>query len=81
MLCGSGLKAIALADQAIRLGEGRIFVAGGQESMTRAPHLVQMRCPMKFGDTTLQDSLLADGLKDAFGNGHMGNTAENVAVK
>lgn len=78
-LCGSGLRAVALAYQAIRLGDSRIVVAGGQESMSKAPHAVNMRTGVKFGDLTFADTMLSDGLTDAFHNYHMGRTAENVA--
>ncbi|KPP75046.1 Acetyl-CoA acetyltransferase, cytosolic-like, partial [Scleropages formosus] len=79
MVCGSGLKAVWLGVQAIRTGEAAVVVAGGMESMSRAPHLIHMRSGMKMGDATLQDSMLCDGLTDAFHNCHMGITAENVA--
>jgi len=78
-LCGSGLRAVALAYQAIRVGDSRIVVAGGQESMSKAPHAVYMRNGVKFGDLTFADTMLCDGLTDAFNNCHMGRTAENVA--
>lgn len=80
-LCGSGLRAVALAYQAIRLGDSRIVVAGGQESMSKAPHAVNMRNGVKFGDLTFADTMLSDGLTDAFHNYHMGRTAENVAER
>jgi acetyl-CoA C-acetyltransferase len=80
-LCGSGLRAIALGFQAIRNGDSAIVVAGGQESMTQAPHCVQLRAGVKMGGTELVDTLLRDGLWDAFHGYHMGNTAENVAQK
>jgi len=80
-LCGSGLRAVALAYQAIRLGDSRIVVAGGQESMSKAPHAVNMRTGVKFGDMTFADTMLSDGLTDAFHNCHMGRTAENVAER
>ncbi|KAK7907663.1 hypothetical protein WMY93_016275 [Mugilogobius chulae] len=79
MVCGSGLKAVCLGAQAIQLGEASVVVAGGMESMSRAPHTVQMRAGVKMGDASLQDSMVADGLTDAFHNYHMGITAENVA--
>jgi len=78
-LCGSGLRSVALAYQAIRIGDSRIVVAGGQESMSKAPHTVHMRSGVKFGDMTFADTLICDGLTDAFHNYHMGRTAENVA--
>jgi acetyl-CoA C-acetyltransferase len=78
-LCGSGLRAVALGFQAVRLGDSSIVVAGGQESMSKAPHAVHMRNGVKFGDLTFMDTMLSDGLTDAFNNYHMGRTAENVA--
>ncbi|KAI1897677.1 hypothetical protein AGOR_G00085730 [Albula goreensis] len=79
MVCGSGLKAVCLGAQSIQTGESTVVVAGGMESMSRTPHTVQMRAGIKMGDSTLQDSILAEGLTDAFHNYHMGITAENVA--
>ncbi|XP_037082626.1 acetyl-CoA acetyltransferase, cytosolic-like [Pollicipes pollicipes] len=79
MVCGSGLKAICNAAQAIRCGEARVVVAGGQESMSQTPHLLQMRSGVKYGHGELRDSMLTDGLMDAFSDIHMGVTAENVA--
>lgn len=79
MICGSGLKAVCLGAQAIMTGESSIVVAGGLENMSQAPHLVQMRAGVKMGDAPLQDSILIDGLNDAFFKYHMGITAENVA--
>ncbi|XP_016348000.1 acetyl-CoA acetyltransferase, cytosolic-like [Sinocyclocheilus anshuiensis] len=79
MICGSGLKAVCLGAQSIMTKESTIVVAGGMESMSRVPHIVQMRSGVKMGDSTLQDSILTDGLTDAFYNYHMGVTAENVA--
>ena len=78
-LCGSGLRAVALAAQQIAAGDARIMVAGGQESMTQAPHAQQLRGGQKMGDLALVDTMLRDGLMDAFHGYHMGNTAENVA--
>jgi len=80
-LCGSGLRAVALASQAIRLGESTIVVAGGQESMSQSPHCMHLRNGTKMGDTELIDTMIRDGLWDAFNGYHMGNTAENVARK
>ena len=80
-LCGSGLRAVALGYQAIRLGDSDIVVAGGQENMSQAPHCVHMRNGQKLGDTQLIDTMIKDGLWDAFNGYHMGNTAENVAQK
>ncbi|XP_063079029.1 acetyl-CoA acetyltransferase, cytosolic [Engraulis encrasicolus] len=79
MVCGSGLKAVCLGANAIATGDSSVVVAGGMESMSRAPHTVQMRAGVKMGDTPLQDSIIADGLTDAFHHYHMGITAENVA--
>ncbi|WPB85728.1 acetyl-CoA C-acetyltransferase [Sediminicoccus rosea] len=80
-LCGSGLRAVALAAQQISCGDASIVVAGGQESMTQAPHCAQMRAGQKMGSLELVDTMLRDGLMDAFHGYHMGNTAENVAQK
>ena len=78
-LCGSGLRAVALAAQQIALGDANIIVAGGQESMTQAPHAQNLRAGQKMGPLELVDTMLKDGLWDAFHGYHMGNTAENVA--
>jgi acetyl-CoA C-acetyltransferase len=78
-LCGSGLRAVALGFQAIRNGDSSIVVAGGQESMTQAPHCVHLRAGVKMGPAEMADTMLRDGLMDAFHGYHMGNTAENVA--
>ncbi len=80
-LCGSGLRAVALGYQAIMNGDSRIVVAGGQESMSQAPHCMHLRNGTKMGDATLIDTMIKDGLWDAFNGYHMGNTAENVAKK
>jgi acetyl-CoA C-acetyltransferase len=80
-LCGSGLRAVALAYQAVKTGDSRIVVAGGQESMTQAPHCVHLRAGVKMGNAELVDTMIKDGLWDAFNGYHMGNTAENVAQK
>src|SRR5512145_1662958 len=80
-LCGSGLRAVALGYQAIKLGDSDIVVAGGQESMSQAPHVVHLRNGVKMGSAELVDSMIKDGLWDAFNGYHMGNTAENVAQK
>ncbi|XP_044023992.1 acetyl-CoA acetyltransferase, cytosolic [Siniperca chuatsi] len=81
MVCGSGLKAVCLGAQSIQAGESAVVVAGGMESMSRAPHTLQMRAGVKMGDASLQDSMVADGLTDAFHGYHMGITAENVAMQ
>jgi acetyl-CoA C-acetyltransferase len=78
-LCGSGLRAVALAAQQIRSGESDIVVAGGQESMSQANHAAYLRGGTKMGDLTFLDTMLKDGLWDAFHGYHMGITAENVA--
>ncbi len=80
-LCGSGLRAVALAAQQIRTGESAIVVAGGQESMSQAPHAAYLRGGTKMGALDLADTMIKDGLWDAFHGYHMGNTAENVAEK
>ncbi|KAF7656827.1 hypothetical protein LDENG_00035650 [Lucifuga dentata] len=79
MVCGSGLKAVCLGAQSIQAGESTVVVAGGMESMSRTPHTLHMRTGVKMGDVSLQDSMVADGLTDAFHGYHMGITAENVA--
>jgi acetyl-CoA C-acetyltransferase len=78
-LCGSGLRAVALGAQQIQLGSSKIVVAGGQESMSQAPHCAHMREGTKMGDVKFIDTMIKDGLWDAFNGYHMGTTAENVA--
>ncbi|BBK39364.1 acetyl-CoA acetyltransferase [Allostella sp. ATCC 35155] len=80
-LCGSGLRAVALGFQAIKLGDAAIVVAGGQESMSQAPHAAYLRSGVKMGPAEFVDTMIKDGLWDAFNGYHMGNTAENVAQK
>ena len=80
-LCGSGLRTVALGYQAIRTGESEIVVAGGQESMSQAPHCIHLRNGTKMGDAQMVDTMIRDGLWDAFNGYHMGNTAENVAQR
>ena len=80
-LCGSGLRTVALGYQAILLGDSKIVVAGGQESMSQAPHCVYLRNGVKMGNAELVDTMIRDGLWDAFNGYHMGNTAENVAQR
>ena len=81
-VCGSGLKAVAMAAQAIRLGDADIMIAGGQESMSRAPHVLpNSRNGQRMGDWKLDDTMIRDGLWDAFNQYHMGVTAENLAEK
>jgi acetyl-CoA C-acetyltransferase len=78
-LCGSGLRAVALGMQQITSGDADIIVAGGQESMSMAPHCAHLRGGVKMGDYAMVDTMIKDGLWDAFNGYHMGNTAENVA--
>ncbi len=80
-VCGSGLRAVALAAQQIRTGESAILVAGGQESMSLAPHAAHLRAGQKMGNIEFIDTMIKDGLWDAFHGYHMGTTAENVAQK
>jgi acetyl-CoA C-acetyltransferase len=80
-LCGSGLRAVALGYQAIRNGDSKIVVAGGQESMSQAPHCAHLRGGVKMGSAEFVDTMIKDGLWDAFHGYHMGTTAENVAEK
>jgi acetyl-CoA C-acetyltransferase len=78
-VCGSGLRAVALAAQQIRTGESAIVVAGGQESMSMSTHAAHLRAGVKMGDMQFIDTMIKDGLWDVFNGYHMGNTAENVA--
>ncbi|MEK9945505.1 MAG: acetyl-CoA C-acetyltransferase [Alphaproteobacteria bacterium] len=78
-VCGSGLRAVALGAQAIKNGDADIVVAGGQESMSNAPHAMHLRQGTKMGDTQMIDTMIRDGLWDVFNGYHMGTTAENVA--
>jgi acetyl-CoA C-acetyltransferase len=78
-LCGSGLRTVAIGMQQIMTGDAKIIVAGGQESMSMAPHCAHLRGGVKMGDMKMIDTMLKDGLMDAFHGYHMGNTAENVA--
>ncbi|MCO4055832.1 MAG: acetyl-CoA C-acetyltransferase [Bosea sp.] len=80
-LCGSGLRAVALGMQQIANGDASVIVAGGQESMSLAPHVAHLRAGTRMGDMKMLDTMLKDGLLDAFHGYHMGNTAENVANK
>ncbi|UWR23107.1 acetyl-CoA C-acetyltransferase [Sulfitobacter sp. S190] len=80
-VCGSGLRAVALGAQHIQLGDASIVAAGGQENMTMSPHAQAMRAGQKMGDMKLIDTMIKDGLWDAFNGYHMGQTAENVAEK
>ncbi len=78
-VCGSGLRAVALGAQHVQLGDAKIIVAGGQESMSLSPHVAHLRAGQKMGDLNFIDSMIKDGLWDAFNGYHMGQTAENVA--
>ncbi len=80
-VCGSGLRAVALGAQHIMLGDADVVVAGGQESMSLSPHVAHMRAGTKMGDMKYTDSMIKDGLWDAFNGYHMGTTAENVATQ
>ena len=80
-VCGSGIRSIASGFQSIKAGDSKIVIAGGQESMSLAPHAIHLRNGKKLGDTELTDTMIKDGLWDAFHGYHMGVTAENVATK
>lgn len=80
-VCGAGQRALHLAAQAIQCGDASLVLAGGQDSMTQAPHVMSMRMPRKLGDATMRDSVLVDGLVDAFHHVHMGVTAERLASR
>ena len=80
-VCGSGIRSIVSAYQSIKLGDSKIVIAGGQENMSLAPHAIHLRDGKKLGDTELIDTMIKDGLWDAFHGYHMGITAENVAEK
>lgn len=80
-VCGSGLRAVAIGAQHIQLKDASVVIAGGQESMSLSPHVALMRTGQKMGNITFVDSMIKDGLWDAFNGYHMGNTAENVAKK
>jgi acetyl-CoA C-acetyltransferase len=80
-VCGSGLRSVALGSQQIKTGDASIVVAGGQESMSLSPHCMHLRNGTKMGDVQMIDTMIKDGLWDAFNGYHMGNTAENVAEK
>ena len=79
-VCGSGLRSVALAYQQIQLGDADIIIAGGQENMSQSPHVMHLRNPTKMGPATLMDSMITDGLWEAFYGYHMGITAENIAM-
>ena len=80
-VCGSGLRAVALAAQQVILGDARVVLAGGQESMSMSTHAAYLRAGQKMGDMQMVDTMIRDGLWDAFNNYHMGTTAENVAQR
>ena len=80
-VCGSGLRSIASAYQSIKSNDAKIIIAGGQENMSLSPHAIHLRDGKKLGDTTMIDTMIKDGLWDAFHGYHMGVTAENVATK
>jgi acetyl-CoA C-acetyltransferase len=80
-VCGSGLRAVALAAQAVKTGDASVVVAGGQESMSLSPHATFLRTGTKMGDVSQVDTMIKDGLWDVFNNYHMGQTAENLAQK
>src|SRR5579871_2863948 len=80
-LCGSGLRAVALAAQQVAAGDAKIVVAGGQESMSQSPHAQNLRGGQKMGDLAFVDTMIKDGLWDAFHGYHMGQTAENIAAR
>ncbi|QQR68322.1 MAG: acetyl-CoA C-acetyltransferase [Alphaproteobacteria bacterium] len=78
-VCGSGLRTVMLAAQAIKAGDARVVMAGGQESMSQSPHVIHLRNGVRMGSGELRDTMIYDGLTDIFNNYHMGVTAENVA--
>ena len=80
-VCGSGIRSVASGFQSIKSGDSKILIAGGQENMSLAPHVVHVRDSKKLGDISMTDSMIKDGLWDAFYDYHMGMTAENVATK
>jgi acetyl-CoA C-acetyltransferase len=80
-VCGSGLRSVAMGMQSIMAGDSDIVVAGGQENMSLSPHFMHMRDGVKFGDASMKDTMIIDGLWDAFNDYHMGITAENIADK
>ena len=80
-VCGSGLASVALAYNSIKSGDGKLVIAGGQESMSNAPHYMNIRKGIKMGDGKMKDSMIIDGLWDVYNEYHMGMTAENVAKK
>ena len=81
VVCGSGLKAVQMAAQAIKSGDADIVIAGGQESMSKSPHIVHIRDGVKMGDSKMLDTMVHDGLTDSYNHYHMGITAENIVDK
>jgi len=81
LVCGSGIASIAMAYNSIKAGDGKVMIAGGQESMSNSPHYMNIRKGIKMGDGKMKDSMIIDGLWDAYNQYHMGITAENVAEK
>ena len=80
-VCGSGLASIALAHNSIKCGDSRVIIAGGQESMSNSPHCINIRKDKKINENEMKDTMIIDGLWDAYNQYHMGITAENVASK
>ena len=80
-VCGSGLRSVAIGAQILKAGDADVLVVGGQESMSNAPHVTHLRSGVKMGPATLADSMIVDGLWDAFNDYHMGRTAENITEK
>ena len=80
-VCGSGIRSIVSGFQSIKTGDSKIIIAGGQENMSLAPHAIHLRDGKKLGDIEMTDTMIKDGLWDAFHGYHMGITAENVAEK
>ena len=78
-VCGSGLASVALAYNSIKCGDGKIIIAGGQESMSNSPHCINIRKDKKISDNKMKDTMIIDGLWDAYNHYHMGITAENIA--
>ena len=79
-VCGSGLASVALAYNSIKSGDGKVILAGGQESMSNSPHYINIRKGIKMGDGSMKDSMIIDGLWDVYNQYHMGITAENVEI-
>ena len=81
LVCGSGIASVAMAYNSIKAGDGKVILAGGQESMSNSPHYINIRKGIKMGDGNMKDSMIIDGLWDVYNQYHMGITAENVAEK